>query len=304
MEYWKGHSTKQQLEGWGKKVIESLGDDLQKFFPGIKGFSRANIFYMRSFYLANEKVQQLVGQLTNVPFFQIPWGHNILLITKLKDNDERLWYAKKVIEEGLSRGALGDWIASNAYKRHSKVSSNFLAQLPDPQSRLAREILKDPYNFDFLTMSAGYLEQDLEQGLVKHIQQLMLELGKGFAFIGRQYHLEIAGDDYYLDLLFYHIRLRCFFVIELKNTDFKPEYVRKMSFYLSAVDDQLKHETDNPSIGIILCKTKNDLKVEYTLRDTSKPMGVAEYVVKALDSLPKALKGELPTKDQIEVELA
>lgn len=204
----------------------------------------------------------------------------------------------------VEQKCIGDWISSNAYERYGRAITNFSDQLPEPQSRLAQEILKNPYGFDFLALSAGYLEQELELGLLEHIQQFMLELGKGFAFIGRQYHLEIAGDDYYLDLLFYHIRLRCFCVIELKATEFKPEYAGKMSFYLSAVDDKLKYEGDSPTIGIILCKAKNNLKVEYALRDTRKPMGVAEYIVKSIDSLPKALKSNLPTIEQLEAEFA
>jgi predicted nuclease of restriction endonuclease-like (RecB) superfamily len=270
----------------------------------MQGFSRANIFNMRSFYLAYSTiVQQAVGQINMLPIVNIPWGHNILLITKIKDFKERLWYVQQTIQHGLSRAALEDWITSKAYKRHGKAITNFKQQLPEAQSYLAQETLKDPYNFDFLTLTTGYRELELEQGLIDHIQKLLLELGKGFAFIGRQYHLEIAGDDYYLDLLFYHIHLRCYCVVELKTTDFKPEYTGKLNFYLSALDDQLKHSTDNPSIGILLCKSKNQLKVEYALRDINKPMGVAEYIIKTLDKLPKKLQSSLPTMEDIEAEL-
>jgi len=305
--YWdigKSIVEKQKQEGWKAQVIEKLCKDLQNAFPGMQGFSRANIFKMRAFYLAYAKVSQAVRLLNDLPIVNIPWGHNILIITKIKVLEERLWYAQQTIKHGLSRAALEDWIKSKAYKRHGKAVTNFKQQLPEPQSYLAQETLKDPYNFDFLTLTAGYHELELEQGLIDHIQKLLLELGKGFAFIGRQYHLEIAGDDYYLDLLFYHIHLRCYCVVELKTTDFKPEYTGKLNFYLSAVDDQLKHNTDNPSIGILLCKSKNKLKVEYALRDVKKPIGVAEYITKTLDKLPKKLQSSLPTIEDIEAELA
>jgi predicted nuclease of restriction endonuclease-like (RecB) superfamily len=304
--YWdigKSIVEKQEKEGWGAQVIEKLCKDLQNAFPGMQGFSRTNISRMRTFYLTYVIIPQAVGQINTLPIVNIPWGHNVLLIEKIKNMEERLWYAEQTIKHGLSRAALEDWIRSKAYKRHGKAITNFAQQLPEPQSQLARETLKDPYNFDFLTLDAGYRELELEQGLVEHIQKLLLELGKGFAFIGRQYHLEIASDDYYLDLLFYHIQLRCYCVVELKTTDFKPEYAGKLNFYLSAVDDKLKHSTDNPSIGILLCKSKNNLKVEYALRDISKPIGIAEYITKTLDKLPKKLQSSLPTMQDIEAEL-
>ena len=304
--YWeigKSIVEKQEQEGWKAQVIEQLCKDLQNALPGLQGFSRTNIFRMRSFYLVYARVPQAVGLLNTLPIGKIPWGHNVLLMEKIKDLEERLWYAKQTIEHGLSRAALEDWIKSKAYKRHGKAITNFAQQLPDPHSQLAQETLKDPYNFDFLTLEAGFRELELEQGLVDHIQKMLLELGKGFAFIGRQYHLEVAGDDYYLDLLFYHTQLRCYCVVELKNTDFKPEYTGKLNFYLSAVDDQLKHKLDNPSIGILLCKSKNKLKVEYALRDINKPIGVAEYIIKSLETLPKKLQSSLPTMEDIETEL-
>lgn len=304
--YWdlgKSIVEKQEKEGWKAQIIHKLGKDLQNAFPGIKGFSRANLFYMRTFYLAYARVQQAVGLLNTLPIARIPWGHNVLLITKIKDIQERLWYAEQTIENGLSRHALENWIISKAYKRQGKSITNFSKHLPAPQSMLAQELLKDPYNFDFLTLEDEYREQALEHGLVSHIKKLLLELGKGFAFLGSQYPVEVAGDDYYLDLLFYHTTLHCYCIIELKNTDFKPEYTGKMSFYISAVDDQLKKENDNPTIGIILCKTKNTLKVEYALRGTHKPIGVSEYSVKIMQTLPKNLKSSLPTIEDIEAEL-
>ena len=230
-------------------------------------------------------------------------GDIIFYYSKDDDTQERLWYAQQVIENGLSRHALENWITSKAYKRHGKAITNFKERLPDPQSRLAQETLKDPYNFDFLTLEEEYREQELELGLIGHIQKLLLELGKGFAFIGRQYHLEVGGEDYYLDFLFYNLNLRCYCVIELKDTAFKPEYAGKLNFYLSAVDDKLKKDTDNPTIGILLCQTKNKLIVEYALQDINKPMGVAEYTVKLMEKLPKKLESSLPTIEDIELEL-
>ena len=304
--YWdigKSIVEKQEQEGWKAQVIEKLCKDLQNAFPGIRGFSRANIFKMRAFYLAYAKVSQAVRLLSELPISKIPWGHNILIITKIKDPQERLWYAQQVIADGLSRDSLEAWIKSKAYKRHGKAITNFADKLPEPQSKLAQEVLKDPYDFDFLTLDANYREKDLEQGLIDHIQKLLLELGKGFAFIGRQYHLEIEGEDYYLDLLFYHITLRCFCVVELKNTKFKPEYAGKLNFYLSAVDDLLKHKDDNPSIGILLCNDERKLTIEYALRDINKPIGVSGYLIKIVESLPKKLQSSLPTIEDIEAEL-
>lgn len=304
--YWdmgKSIVEMQQQEGWKAEVIERLCEDLQNAFPGIQGFSRSNVFRMRAFYLEYLRVAQAVRLLNELPIFKIPWGHNVLLMQRIKNTEQRLWYAEQTIQHGLSRNALEDWIASKAYKRQGKAITNFSEKLPAPQSKLAQETLKSPYNFDFLMLTAGYLERELEQGLIDHIQKFLLELGKGFAFIGSQYHLEVAGDPYYLDLLFYHITLRCYCIIELKNTDFKPEHAGKMNFYISAIDDQLKKETDNPTIGIILCKTKKNLRVEYALRDINKPIGVSEYLIKIMKKLPKELKSSLPSIEDIEAEL-
>ncbi len=304
--YWdigKDIVEKQEKEGWGSQIIEKLCKDIQKDFPGIEGFSRSNVFYMRAFYKTYAIVQQAVGQLNALPVARIPWGHNILLLTKCKDAQECLWYAELTIQQGLSRDALENDIMSNLYKRHGKAITNFSQKLPAPQSELAQETLKNPYNFDFLRLTKKYKEKELEQGLMDHIQKFVLELGKGFAFMGSQYPVEVEGDSYYLDLLFYHTVLRCYCVIELKKTAFKPEYAGKMNFYLSAVDDKLKREHDNPSIGIILCKTKKALKVEYALRDMSKPIGVSDYLVKIMDKVPKNFKSTLPTVEEIESEL-
>ena len=296
-------AEKQETAGWGASVIEKLAKDLQNEFPGIQGFSRANVFRMRTFYLSYQKVAQAVRQFEDLPIAQIPWGHNILLIQKLESEKERLWYAQKVIEHGWSRRALQDWIKSNVYRREGKAITNFVARLPDPQSRLAQETLKDPYNLDFLTLTDDYNEKELEQGLIDHIQKFLIELGAGFAFVGRQYSLEIGDTNYYLDLLFYHLKLRCYVVVELKTTAFKPEHAGKLNFYLSAVDDLLRHPDDKPTIGMLLCKTKDTLTVEYALRGIQKPIGVAEYTTQITKSLPKGLKGSLPTVAEIEAEL-
>lgn len=294
----------QQTKKWGTKAIEILGLELQKSFPGIAGFSRANLFKMRAFYLSYKKVSQPVRQFEELPVSKIPWGHNIILMTKVKNTKERLWYANMMLEEGWSRKALEDAIHSEYFSRHGKAITNFKERLPEPQSDLAQETLKDPYNFDFLELTDGFKEKELEQGLIDHIQQFLIELGQGFAFVARQYHIEVDGDDYYIDLLFYHLKLRCYCVIEIKTTDFKPEHAGKMNFYLSAIDDFVKSMTDNPSIGIILCKTKKRFTAEYALRDIHKPMGVSQYERIVTKSLPKRLRESLPTIQEIEAELS
>src|SRR3989339_1534169 len=304
--YWalgKTINEKQKENKWGSGVIERLAKDLQKEFPGLEGFSKLNIFRIQAFYRTYEKVSQAVTQLESLPIFSIPWGHNIVLMHKLKDSDERLWYAQKIIENGWSRSMLETWIKSKLHSRTGKAITNFSRTLPSPHSDMAQQALKDPYVFDFLTLQQEHLERDVEQGLIDHIQKFLLELGKDFAFVGRQYHLEVDEDDYYLDLLFYHLKLRCYVVIELKNTAFIPEYAGKLNFYLSAVDDLLRHKDDTPTIGLLLCKTKKNFTVEYALRDVNKPIGVAEYETKIMASLPKDLKSSLPTIKEIEAEL-
>lgn len=304
--YWsigKIIAEKQEISGWGSSVIERLAKDIQNSFPGLGGFSRANIFNMRAFYLAYEKVQQAVGQLDELPIFHIPWGHNVVLITKLKTIEQRIWYAQKAIEHGWSRNILEMQIASKLHNRSGKAITNFSKTLPSPHSDMAQQSLKDPYVFDFLTLRNDYVEHEVEQGLIDNIQKLLLELGKGFSFVGRQYHLEIGGDDFYIDLLFYHMKLRCFVVVELKSTAFKPEYAGQLNFYLSAVDDLLRHPDDKPTIGLLLCKTKNNVVAEYALRNFNSPIGVAEYETKLVEKLPKEFKSSLPTIEEIESEL-
>lgn len=283
---------RQEEEGWGAKVIDRLANDLRRDFPEMTGLSGRNLRYMRAFaeaYPDREFVQQVVARL--------PWGHNVRLIEAVKAEAERAWYARQAIEHGWSRNVLAHQIDSGLYQRQGKALTNFARTLPAGQSELAQELIKDPYSFDFLSLGPDMLERDLERGLLEHLRALILELGKGFAFVGSQYHLEVGGQDYYIDLLFYHLRLRCFVVIELKIEEFKPEFAGKMNFYLSAVDDHLRHHGDAPSIGIILCQGRNEVIVEYALRDAAKPIGVAGY--RLSPSLPAQLQAELPTHDEL-----
>ena len=312
--YWHiGRSVveKQKISGWGNAVIAHLGDDLQKAFPGESGFSRTNIYRMRALFLAYQGaekiVPQLVGQIseTGLPLAvaELPWGQNVVLIEQIKDLRERLWYARATFDRGWSRAVLVHWIDSDLYKRQGKAQTNFEKTLPSLQSDLARETLKDPYKFSFLTIAEDAEERELERGLVAHIRQFLIELGAGFAFVGQQYRLEVGGEEFFIDLLFYHLKLRCYIVIDLKMTPFKPEYAGKMNFYLSAADDLLRHPDDKSSIGIILCKAKNQVVAEYALRDLSKPVGVSTYITKLVESLPPALRESLPSPKTLEAEL-
>jgi predicted nuclease of restriction endonuclease-like (RecB) superfamily len=288
--------TRQRQQAWGAKVIDRLARDLQKEFPDMKGFSPRNLKYMRAFAEAypNEPiVQEVLAQIT--------WYHNIALIEKLKSPEERLWYAQKTVENGWSRNVLVHQIETGLHRRLGAALTNFDRTLPKPQSDLAQQLLKDPYNFDFLSLGQEVQERDLERALVNHIRDFLLELGVGFAFVGSQYHLEVEGDDFYIDLLFYHLRLRCYVVIDLKMKEFQPEYSGKMNFYISAVDDLLRHPDDQPTIGIILCRGKKKTVAEYALRDLNKPIGISTYKLK--DSLPQTLQGNLPTLEQLEIEL-
>lgn len=297
--YWRiGRQILEQQErlGWGAKVIDQLGADLSREFPEMKGLSARNLKYMRALaaaYPDAEIVQQVVAQ--------IPWGHNISLLEKLEDPAVRIWYAQQTVQHGWSRNVLVHQIETRLFERQGKAVTNFETALPAPQSDLAQALLKDPYTFDFLTLAPEAKERDLERSLLQHLRDFLIELGQGFAFVGSQYHLEVGGEDFYLDLLFYHLKLRCYVVIDLKMGSFQPEYAGKMNFYLSAVDDQLRHPADQPSIGLILCKERNRLIVEYALRDTRKPMGVAEYQL--LDHLPEQLKGAIPTQSDLQAEM-
>lgn len=289
--------SRQSVQGWGAKVIDRLAQDLRAAFPEMKGFSRANLMYMRAFAQAWPDaaiVQQAVGQL--------PWGHNLVLLTRLKDPQQRLAYAQSAIQHGWSRNMLNIHIETRLLERSGKAITNFEASLPKPQSDLALESLKDPYRFDFLGLSREAGEREIENALVKHVTEFLLELGAGFAFVGRQVLLDVGGDEFFIDLLFYHLKLRCYVVIELKAGKFKPENLGQLGFYLTAIDRQVKSEHDAPTIGLLLCKTKNKVVAEYALGDKAQPMGIAEY--RLLESLPENLKTSLPSIEQIEQELA
>lgn len=294
--YWQiGHEIlqRQQQEGWGAKVIDRLAHDLRAAFPEVKGFSPRNLKYMRKLaaaYPDESIVQATLAQLT--------WYHNITLLDKVKDAGERAWYMRAALQYGWSRDVLAHQIDTGLYQRQGQAVTNFDRTLPAPQSDLARQLLKDPYNFDFLTLSAEAHERDLERGLLSHLRDFLLELGVGFAFLGSQYHLEVSNKDFFIDLLFYHVRLRCYVAVDLKIGEFEPEYAGKMNFYLAAVDAQLRHSDDQPSIGLILCRTHDRLIAEYALRDMQAPLGVATYHL--TDTLPQELKDSLPTISELE----
>ena len=288
--------SRQAEQGWGAKVIERLAHDLRAAFPDMKGFSRANLMYMRAFAEAWPDaaiVQQAVGQL--------PWGHNLVLLTRLKDTQQRLAYAHGAIAHGWSRNVLNIHIETRRLERSGQAITNFVERLPAAGTDLARQTLKDPYLFDFLGVGKEADEREIEAALVRHITEFLLELGAGFAFVGRQVHVEVGGDDFFIDLLFYHLKLRCYVVIELKADKFKPEHLGQLGFYLTAMDRQVKSEHDNPTIGLLLCKSKNKVVAEYALGDKTQPMGVAEYQLVA--SLPAELQTSLPSIEQIEREL-
>jgi predicted nuclease of restriction endonuclease-like (RecB) superfamily len=287
----------QKVHGWGAKVIEQLSKDLYSAFPEMKGFSSRNLKYMRKFaeeYQDQQIVQQLVAQL--------PWGHNVVLLDRISDRREREFYIKETIQYGWSRNIMVMQIESNLYMRQGGAVTNFDKRLPNLQSDLAVGLMKDPYCFDFLSLGRDAHEREIEKGLISHMQKFLLELGEGFAFVGSQYHLEVGGQDFFVDMLFYHLKLRCYFVIELKNTAFKPEYSGKLNFYLSVIDDKLKHKDDNPSIGLILCKSKNKVVAEYALRDIEKPIGLSEY--KLPEKIIEKLKATLPSIEELEKELS
>ncbi len=288
--------ARQDRQGWGAKVIERLSEDLRREFPDMKGLSARNLRYMRAFAEAwpDEAImQQVVAQL--------PWGHNVRLLDYANTPSEREWYARAAIENGWSRNVLVHQIESGLYARQGKAVTNFRRALPAPESDLAAQMLKDPYNFDFLTLADDARERDLQRGLLQHLRDFLLELGVGFAFVGSQVHIEVGGEDYYLDLLFYHLRLRRFVVVELKLGSFQPEFVGKLNFYLSAADDILRHPDDGPSIGILLCRTQNRVVAEYAMRDLQKPLGVATYQLR--DALPDSVQASLPSIEELEAEL-
>ncbi|MBT9547093.1 MAG: DUF1016 family protein [Candidatus Sericytochromatia bacterium] len=304
---------KQQETSWGDGFIKQMSQDLNLEFPEMKGFSLSNLKYMRQWVQfwsshplyaqqavgqlnTESKSQQLVGQI-----MQIPWGQNLVILTKAKSHEQALFYVQKTIQNNWSRAVLSHQIESQLYARTGKAIDNFQATLPAPHSDLARETLKNPYSFDFLTLREKHDEQELENALVQHVTQFLLELGAGFAYLGRQFKLEVAGDSFYIDLLFYHTKLHCYVVVELKAVKFQPEFAGKLNFYVSAVDSQIKSPEDAPTLGLLICKSKNDTVVEYALRDIHKPIGVSEYTLTKI--LPESFQSSLPTIAEIEAEL-
>ncbi len=310
---------KQKNSNWGDGFIRQLSEDLMEEFPDSAGFSHRNIKCIRQWYMFWNQfftigqqpvaqlepavngdtfaiVEQAIYQLTSVP-----WGHNLVIISKCKNHDEAIYYVKKTIEHGWSRTILVHQIESGLFNREGKAVTNFTQTLPDPQSELAQQLLKDPYNFDFLTLTARYTEYELETALIDHISKFLMELGAGFAYMGRQVELTVGERDFRLDLLFYHTKLHCYVVVELKTVELEPEHLGKLNFYLKAVDMQMKTETDNPTVGILICKTKDRLVAEYALSDISKPMGISEYQLG--QALPDEFKSALPSIEEIEAEL-
>ncbi len=281
-------------KSWGNKFIDNLAKDIKVSYPSSTGYSVRNLKYMAKF--ASVYDEQFVQTVSA----QIPWSHNVTIVEKIKETKKREWYIQKTIENGWSHSVLVHQIESGLYERQEVVQkvTNFENLLPMPQSELAMQTMKDPYVFDFIPFKEDMVERDIENALVKDITALLLELGTGFAFLGNQYRLNVGGDDFYIDLLFYNLNLHCYVVIELKTGEFKPEYAGQLNFYLSAVDGQLKKESDNPTIGLLLCKSKNNLVAEYSLKDMSKPMGISEYKISSV--LPKELSSQLPSVEDIQ----
>ncbi len=308
---------RQKSAKWGSGFLKNLSADLMEEFPDMKGFSYRNIRYIRSWYLfysqadrnlatsccqiETENVNQTNRQQVVAKLVLIPWSHNLIIISKSRDVTEALYYVNKTIEHNWSRDVLTHQIESGLYHREGKAVTNFTNTLPAPQSDLAQQLIKDPYNFDFLTLTQDYNERELEKALIDHITKFLLELGTGFAFVGRQKTLQVGERDFFLDLLFYHTKLHCYVVIELKTGEFEPEYAGKLNFYLKAVDEQLRCDRDERTIGILLCKSRDRVVVEYALSDINKPMGVSEYQLTR--ALPDNLKPSLPSIEELEAEL-
>ncbi len=297
--YWDIGQTiteRQKTEGWGTQVIERLARDLKADFPRMKGFSSRNLKYMR--YFAENCPNFTIGQQ---PAAQLPWFHIVTLLTKLSSKELQDWYAKQAIVESWSRPVLQAQIKTQLHLRQGKAITNFPKRLPETDANRAHEILKDPYLFDFLGLGEDALEREIEDALMRHVTRFLLELGSGFAFVSRQFRLEVGGDEFFIDLLFYHTKLKCYVVVELKAGDFKPEHAGQLNFYLSAIDAQIKAPEDKPTIGLLLCKTQNRVVAEYSLADIEKPIGIAEYQL--VRSLPEHLDTNLPTIEAIEAEL-
>jgi len=296
--------SKQKESSWGDKILENISKDLKKEFPNLQGFSVRNIHYMKKwvlFYSSTQKSIELIVQQAVAQIFQIPWGHNIHIITKSKNIDEALFYVSQTIENNYSRTQLVEQMKKELYLRSGKAITNFKNLLPKTQYDLANEITKDPYIFDFLAMRESYDEKELEEALIQNMTKFLLELGSGFAFVGQQYKITVDKNDFKIDLLFYHTKLHCFVVVELKITEFKPEYAGKLNFYISAIDTEVKSEFDNQTIGILICKSKSDTIVEYALRNVNTPIGISGYELTEI--LPKEYQSSLPTIEQIEAEL-
>ena len=300
--------ARQKDHAWGQSFLSQLSADLMREFPEVAGFSVRNLKYIRQWHLfwaapaiGQQPVAQMEPQPATPHILTIPWGHNLAIITKCKQHDEALYYVQNTITYGWSRSVLVHQIESGLWQREGRAVTNFAQTLPSAQSDLAAQVLKDPYVFDFLSLSKEHSERELETSLVQHITQFLLELGAGFAYIGRQVPLQVGERDFFLDLLFYHTRLHCYVVVELKTVDFEPEFAGKLNFYLKAVDEQLRHEGDQPTIGLLLCKSKDRLVAEYALSDIQKPMGLSTYTLS--HTLPEALQGKLPSIEQLEREL-
>ncbi len=297
---------KQKTAKWGSGFLAQMSRDLMSEFPDVKGFSLRNIKYIRQwklFFTRSLSIrQQGVAQLEIKQLFQIPWGHNIVIITKCKEIEEALFYIHKIIENSWSRVVLTHQIESGLFKREGKAISNFKKTLPSPNSNLVQEMIKDPYNFDFVALSNNFTEKELEKSLTDQITKFLLELGAGFAYLGKQVPIKVGERDFFIDLLFYHTKLHCYFVVELKTVEFEPEHAGKLNFYIKAVDVLMRKDGDNPTIGIILCKNKDKFVAEYSLSDINKPMGVSEYILTS--SLPESLKKELPSTKEIESNLS
>lgn len=295
----------QNMLGWGAKVIDKLSQDILREFPNMSGFSSRNLKLMVQFY--KEYASYEIGQLPVAQneqkrmFLEIPWTHNIVLIQKVKDKELRYWYIEQILQNGWSKDILSLMIKSEAHKRAGSLVSNFQHTLPPLESDLVQQSFKDPYRFDFLTITEPFREKELENSLIKHMERFLIELGSGFAFVGRQYKLEIGEDDFYIDLLFYHLKLRCFVVVELKKGKFKPEYSGQVNFYCNAIDSVLAQKDDKPTIGLILCQEKNAIVAEYSLKNMSQPIGISEYQL--TEVLPKEFESNLPTIEMIENEL-
>jgi predicted nuclease of restriction endonuclease-like (RecB) superfamily len=301
LSYWaigKQLAERESAEGWGSKVVTRLSADIRSAFPEAKGFSPRNLRYMKSFAVAWPDFPMLQQSVAT-----LPWGHNVILLDKLADQADRVWYADQALAEGWSRSVLAVQIETRLHERSGKAITNFKATMPPSDSDLAQQSFKDPYVFDFVAMSGKRDERDLENQLIRHVEKFLLELGQGFAFVGRQVRLTISSDEFFTDLLFYNFKLRCFVVIELKATAFKPEYLGQINMYMSAVDDLLAHADDQPTIGLLLCKTKNNVVAEYALRGFNKPVGIAEWEAEIAGSLPE-IASTLPSISELEAELS